>query len=244
MYSTTFTRLREQELAKSTKPFQAKGKSVKRCPDCQMGDFACMCAWRPQSESPVDFALLVHRKELFKPTNTGRLIVDVFPRTNVFLWNRLEAPEGLERLLNDPQRQCFVVFPADGTENCSREVTRTLPPASGKKTTLILLDGTWKQCSRMIGLSRWLDRVPCLSLPETLVRSYSVRDSGRSHRFSTAEAAISCLLLAGEEDSAGVLQHYFSLFNQHYLATRGCYLPERGESHAALEAYASQLKAG
>lgn len=244
MYSTTFTRLREQELAKSTKPFQAKGKSVKRCPDCQMGDFACMCAWRPQSESPVDFVLLVHRKELFKPTNTGRLIVDVFPRTNVFLWNRLEAPEGLESLLNDPQRECFVVFPADGTENCSRKVTRALPPASGKKTTLILLDGTWKQCSRMIGLSRWLDRVPCLSLPETLVRSYSVRDSGRSHRFSTAEAAISCLLLAGEEDSAGVLQHYFSLFNQHYLATRGCYLPERGESHAVLEAYTSQLKAG
>lgn len=234
MYSTTFTRLREQELAKSTKPFQAKGKSVKRCPDCQMGDFACMCAWRPQSESPVDFALLVHRKELFKPTNTGRLIVDVFPRTNVFLWNRLEAPEGLESLLNDPQRECFVVFPADGTENCSRKVTRALPPASDKKTTLILLDGTWKQCSRMIGLSRWLDRVPCLSLPEILVRSYSVRDSGKSHRFSTAEAAISCLLLAQETQPAETLRHYFSVFNQHYLATRGCGDIEEGESHSYL----------
>ncbi|WP_460803599.1 tRNA-uridine aminocarboxypropyltransferase [Microbulbifer agarilyticus] len=235
MNSNSYTRLRDQELAKSTKPFQAKGKSVKRCPECQMGDFACMCAWRPQAQSDLDFVLLMHRKELFKPTNTGRLIVDVFPDTPAFLWNRLEAPAELKQLLQDPERNCFVVFPADGTENCSRKVVHSVP-ASDKKTTLIILDGTWKQCSRMIGLSRWLDDVPCLSLPETLVRSYSVRDSGRSHRFSTAEAAISCLLLAGEEQPALTLQHYFRVFNQHYLATRGCCLPEIGESHQFLDA--------
>ncbi|MFV8781401.1 tRNA-uridine aminocarboxypropyltransferase [Microbulbifer sp. SA54] len=235
MYSTMYTRLRDQELAKSTKPFLAKGKSVKRCNDCQMGEFACMCEWRPTAESDVDFVLLMHRKELFKPTNTGRLIVDVFPQTPVFLWNRLEAPAGLKDLLNDPDRECFVVFPADGTVNCNRPVVQALP-ASNKKITLILLDGTWKQCSRMVGLSRWLDATPCLSLPETLVRSYAVRDSGKSDRFSTAEAAISCLLLAGEESPAAILQHYFSIFNQHYLATRGGHSPDPGESHRVLQA--------
>ncbi|WP_066962236.1 tRNA-uridine aminocarboxypropyltransferase [Microbulbifer sp. Q7] len=238
MYSTAFTRLRDRELAKSTKPFLAKGKSVKRCAQCQMAEYACMCPWRPVAESRMDFVLLLHRKELFKPTNTGRLIVDVFPETRAFLWNRLEAPQGLKAILEDPERDCFIVFPADGTENCARHVVRDLPQTS-RQTTLILLDGTWKQCSRMIGLSRWLDKVPCLSLPETLVRSYSVRDSGRSHRFSTAEAAISCLLLGGEAEPADTLRHYFSVFNQHYLATRGCYLPEPGESHEAL---ASRLR--
>ncbi|WP_226663485.1 tRNA-uridine aminocarboxypropyltransferase [Microbulbifer aggregans] len=235
MYSTMYTLLRDQELAKSTKPFLAKGKSVKRCADCQMGEFACMCEWRPRAESEVDFALLMHRKELFKPTNTGRLIVDTFPQTPVFLWNRLEAPEGLKALLSDPGRECFIVFPADGTVNCTRPVTKTLPTGS-KKITLILLDGTWKQCSRMVGLSRWLDATPCLSLPETLVRSYAVRDSGKSDRFSTAEAAISCLLLAGEERPASILQHYFSVFNLHYLATRGGCVPEVSESHQVLQA--------
>ncbi len=234
MHSNHYTRLRERELAKSTKPFQAKGKSVQRCPDCQMGAFACMCALRPTAESSVEFVLLMHRKELFKPTNTGRLIVDVFPGTRAFLWNRLEVPEGLREILEDPCRDCYVVFPADGTENCNRKVVHALPAAK-KKTTLILLDGTWKQCSRMIGLSRWLDDVPCLSLPETLVRSYSVRDSGRSHRFSTAEAAISCLLLAQQTQSAETLRHYFAVFNQHYLATRGCCEVEEGESHRYLQ---------
>ncbi|MCQ3828516.1 tRNA-uridine aminocarboxypropyltransferase [Microbulbifer elongatus] len=238
-YSTAYTRLRDRELAKSTRPFLAKGKSVKRCSDCQMGEFACMCAWRPRAESAVDFVLLMHRKELFKPTNTGRLIVDAFAGTPVFLWNRLEAPGELADILQDPARNCFIVFPADGTENGSRPVVREIP-RSKKKTTLILLDGTWKQCSRMIGLSRWLDPVPCLSLPESLVRSYAVRDSGRDHRFSTAEAAISCLLLMQQERAASALQNYFRVFNQHYLATRGCYQPARGECHAQLEALLSE----
>ncbi|WGL18540.1 DTW domain-containing protein [Microbulbifer bruguierae] len=234
MYSTSYTRLRAQELAKSTKPFLAKGKSVKRCGDCQMGEFACMCAWRPAAESAVEFVLLMHRKELFKPTNTGRLIIDTFPGTRAYLWNRLEAPEELKALLNDPARQCYVVFPADDSGTTTRRVVQSLP-ATSKKITLILLDGTWKQCSRMVGLSRWLDGVPCLSLPETLVRSYTVRDSGKSDRFSTIEAAISCLLLAGEAEPAQTLQHYFSVFNQHYLATRGVCTPEPGESHDFLQ---------
>lgn len=234
MYSTTFTRLRDQELAKSTKPFQAKGTNVKRCADCQMGEFACMCAWRPTAQSSVEFALLLHRKELFKPTNTGRLIVDVLPDTRTFLWNRLEAPPGLKALLNDPARNCILVFPADGSASSSRQVIHSLPSSPGK-TTLILLDGTWKQCSRMVGLSRWLDGVPCLRLPETLVKSYAVRDSGRDDRFSTAEAAISCLTLAGDISSAQTLQHYFAVFNAHYLATRKLRAPDVSESYQALQ---------
>ncbi|HEY8570669.1 tRNA-uridine aminocarboxypropyltransferase [Microbulbifer sp.] len=242
MYSTNFTRLRDQELAKSTKPFLAKGKSVIRCSDCQMAEYACICQWRPTVESQVDFALLVHRKELFKPTNTGRLIADVFPQTPVFLWNRIEAPAGLEELLKDPARECYIVFPASEDEENTRKIVQALPApaASSKKITLIVLDGSWKQCSRMIALSRWLDRVPCLKLPDAFVKSYLVRDSGRDDRFSTAEAAISCLLLAGENQPAQILQHYFSLFNQHYVATRGCYLPERGESHEILESFAGK----
>jgi len=246
MYSTTYTRLRDRELAKSTKPFQAKGKSVKRCSDCQMGEFACMCAWRPRAgqvesaepvelvESTVEFVLLMHRKELFKPTNTGRLIIDTFPGTKAYLWSRLEAPEEMKALLRDRERECFVVFPANDSETVTRRIVQSLP-SSEKKITLILLDGTWKQCSRMVGLSRWLDGIPCLSLPETLVRSYAVRDSGKSDRFSTAEAAISCLLLAGQEQHAETLRHYFSVFNQHYLATRGGIAPEPGESHGFLQ---------
>ncbi|WP_105103128.1 tRNA-uridine aminocarboxypropyltransferase [Microbulbifer pacificus] len=236
MHVTNFTRLRDQELAKSTRPFMAKGKSVIRCTDCQMAEYACICSWRPTVTSGIDFALLVHRKELFKPTNTGRLIADVFADTPVFLWSRLDAPPGLQDLLQDPARECYIVFPASESDAIERKVVQSLPASArgSRKVTLILLDGSWKQCSRMIALSRWLDGVPCLKLPDAFVKSYLMRDSGRDDRFSTAEAAISCLLLAGESSPAQTLQHYFNVFNLHYLATRGCYIPEPGESHRAL----------
>lgn len=243
MVSNEYTRLRELELAKSTKVFSAKGKNVKRCPGCQLADYACICPWRPSSRSNIDFVLLMHRKELFKPTNTGRLIADVFPASRAFVWNRLEAPGGFKQLLNDASRECYLVFPCQSNEKKPRRIVRALPQ-SEKKITLILLDGSWKQCSRMIALTRWLDDVPCLNLPDHLVRSYLVRDSGREDRFSTCEAAISCLSLADECANADLLQHYYRVFNEHYLATRGCYRPTRGESHFSLDRHASTLDLG
>ncbi|WNO08774.1 tRNA-uridine aminocarboxypropyltransferase [Teredinibacter sp. KSP-S5-2] len=236
MYSNNYTLLRELELKKSTKPFLAKGKSVKRCAACQMAEKVCICAWRPQASCNLDFVLLMHRLELFKPTNTGRLIADVFPESKVYLWNRCEPESGLLKILNDPLRECFIVFPYQSSVERSRKVVQNIP-VSDKKITLILLDGSWKQCSRMIMLSRWLDNATCLSLPDTLVKSYSVRDSGKSDRFSTAEAAVSCLTLSGEIQAAEVLRHYFNVFNLHYLATRGCYQPVLTESHQALQQY-------
>ena len=233
MASTAYTRLRDQELAKSTKPFQAKGKSVKRCPQCQLAEYACLCPWRPKTKSEVEFVLLMHRLELFKPTNTGRLLADTFENCKAFMWQRQQPCEGLKTVLEDPARECFIVFPCEAKPDNSRKIVHALPP-SNKTITLILLDGSWKQCSRMVALSKWLDDIPCLRLPETLVRSYLVRDSGRPDRFSTAEAAISCLTLAGEEQAAKVMTHYYNVFNQHYLATRGCYQPQPGESHVFL----------
>lgn len=234
MHSNSYTQLRAQELLKCTKPFQAKGKSVKRCESCQLAAYACICDWRPKARSQAQFVLLMHRKELFKPTNTGRLIADAFDDCQVFLWDRLEPPEGLKHILNDPNRDCYLVFPCSPNPEKPRKITQVLPE-SDRQQTFILLDGSWKQCSRMVALSQWLDGVPCLKLPEDLVKSYQVRDSGKPERFSTAEAAISCLRLTGEVQSANVLMHYFNIFNQHYLATRGCYPPVHGDSHCYLE---------
>ena len=203
-----------------------------RCESCQLASFACLCQWRPQSMSECDFVLLMHRDEVFKPTNTGRLIADIFPdNTHVFAWSRTEPDAELLCLLNDPQRQCFIIYPS--AENESREVYTT-PVVSDKRRTFILLDGTWKQSSRMFHLSRWLDKLPVLCLPETLLRGYAVRKSHQDNYLSTVEAAALCLQVAGESRQSEILLDYFALFNLHYLATRGCYTPAVGEVHQRL----------
>lgn len=228
-----YLQLRTQRLAESTREFLARGKSVVRCEHCQLAAFACICPWRPELTAGCEFILLMHRDEVFKPTNTGRLIADVLPRqTHVFCWSRTEPPRELVDLLEDPSRRCVIVFPLDACEASvkPRRSIRDLPE-DGKITTFILLDGTWKQSGRMFHLSRWLDATPCIVLPETLVKGYAVRKSHQEHYLSTAEAAGLCLELANEVHVAHALQNYFQLFNLHYLATRGAYTPVLGELH-------------
>jgi DTW domain-containing protein YfiP len=242
-FSNQYLRLRAQRLAESTREFLARGKSVVRCEHCQLAVFACICPWRPSLDVRCEFVLLMHRDEVFKPTNTGRLIADVLPRqTHVFCWSRTEPAPELVNLLSDPQRRCVIVFPADANETGSKPRSLVTEfPADEKIVTFILLDGTWKQSGRMFHLSRWLEAIPCVVLPDALVRGYAVRKSHQEHYLSTAEAAGLCLEMAGEAHAANALQDYFELFNVHYLATRGAYVPVIGAVHEHMKTYKNNL---
>jgi DTW domain-containing protein len=234
--TNAFLALRAKRLAEATREFRARGASVVRCDDCQLAHYACICVYRPRLQSRCEVVLLMHRNEVFKPTNTGRLIADVLPaQTHVFCWHRTEPDPALRALLADPERQCCVVYPEEG----GRQMDADALLQTDCINTFILLDGTWKQGRRMLTLSRWLDAVPRMALPETLLRGYAVRKSRLSHQLSTAEAGALCLQLAGEAQQAEALLDYFALFNQHYLATRGCYQPEITELHAKLLSRAS-----
>lgn len=228
--------LYDQRMAIATRTFNARGKDLVRCQRCWLADRTCICPWRPVSSSQLEFVLLMHRDEVFKPTNTGRLVADLLPeQTHAFCWHRKDPDPALLSMLQDPNRRCLLLFPVDDKdlEDRPRKVYQQLPKDS-KINTLILLDGTWKQSSRMFHLSRWLDTVPSLSLPDGLVKSYGVRKSDRDERLCTAEAASLCLALAGEEHNTQLLQDYFSVFNLHYLATRGCYPPKQSPAHNRL----------
>lgn len=238
-YPNQYLRLRAQRLAQSTREFLARGKSVKRCDSCQLAEFACMCRWRPALNTHVEFVLLMHSDEVFKPTNTGRLIADVLPdQTHVYCWSRTDPDVGLLALLADSRRRCVLVFPAEVASTAShpRKVLYELPQDE-RVITFILLDGTWKQSGRMFHLSRWMDNVPCIQLPDSLMRGYAVRKSHQENYLSTAEAAALCLHLAGEQSVAAVLSDYFELFNMHYLATRASQPPVIGELHQRLMAH-------
>lgn len=238
--------LRQRCLAESTRAFLARGKSVVRCEQCQLASYACICSWQPKLSLSVEFVLLMHSDEVFKPTNTGRLIADIFPaHTHAFIWSRTAPDTELLRLLNDPQRRCVIVFPAEedaeenDTEECKAEVVAarkvfTSLPHDNKLTTFILLDGTWKQSGRMFNQGRWLDKFACVALPAGRARGYTVRKSHQENYLSTLEAAALCLTVVNEQAAANILLDYFELFNLHYLATRNCCAPAQGELHRRL----------
>ncbi|MFN4117900.1 tRNA-uridine aminocarboxypropyltransferase [Acidovorax sp.] len=231
------SRLRTERLARSAKPFLARGgPKGERCAGCRLVPSHCICALRPQVPTRAGVCLLMADTEPLKPSNTGWLIADVVADTFAFGWARTEVSPALLALLADPQWQPYVVFPGEFVAP-ERVVTEVAPAhASGRPRPLfILLDATWPEARKMFRKSPYLDRFPVLSLAPEQISRYQLRRSRRGDHFCTSEVAALCLDLAGEARAAEVLNAYLDVFTHHYLQSKHQLPPDcMGEAHQAL----------
>ncbi len=214
------SRLRSERLARSTKPFLARGgMRGPRCSGCRLAPSHCLCALRPNVSTRVGMCLIMADIEALKPSNTGWLIADVVADTFAFGWARTEVDPALLALLADPQWQPILVFPGEFVH--SQRVVSTVPTGDAAKRPLfILLDATWPEARKMFRKSPYLDRFPVLNLaPEQLSR-YLLRRSKREDHFCTSEVAALCLDLAGETHAAQTLETYLDVFTAHYLQAK------------------------
>ena len=219
------SRLRSARVARSTKPFLARGGFRReRCAGCRLATSHCLCALRPSVPTRCGVCLLMADVEPLKPSNTGWLIADVVPDTFAFGWARTETDPALLALLGDPQWQPLVVFP--GEYVAPGRVVHDLPlPGTGpdgaiRRPLFILLDATWPEARKMFRKSPYLDPLPVLSLQPDQISQYKLRRSRRDEHFCTSEVAALCLGLAGEHRAAQTLEAYLDVFTHHYLQAR------------------------
>ena len=220
------SRLRAARLARSTKPFLARGGfKQERCAGCRLLPSHCMCALRPPMATRSGMCLLMADIEPLKPSNTGWLIADVVADTFAFGWARTETDPALLALLGDPQWLPYVVFP--GEYAAPERVVHGLAPSdvggagdSQKRPLFILLDATWAEARKMFRRSPCLDKLPVLSLAPEQISRYKLRRSRRDDHFCTSEVAALCLNLAGEALAEQTLEAYLDVFTHHYLQAR------------------------
>ena len=216
--------LREECKTQSMRPFKARGSNAIRCPHCLMAEFSCFCHLRVNQSSPIEFILLFHRDEIHKPTNSGRLIADLFPNdTQAYLWSRTEPSATLLNQLKNRQGHCTLLFPNTQTAQIQKRQQRSLVPQTNKtdvKHTFIILDGTWKQASKMFHQSEWLKDIPHLEISSEAKRSFLVRHSSHQIQFATAEVTAMLLDTLGHNDHSQLLLNYYQSFNTHCLASR------------------------
>ncbi len=127
MIGHAVSRLRAARLARSAKPFLARGgPRGERCAGCRLVPSHCLCALRPQVATRAGVCLLMADIEPLKPSNTGWLVADVVLDTFAFGWARTEVDPALLAMLADPQWQPYVVFPGEFVAT-ERVVTNLLP---------------------------------------------------------------------------------------------------------------------
>ena len=244
------SRLRATRLARSVKPFLARGGSrLVRCPGCRVPLSHCLCALRPNVPTQAGMCLIMADIEPLKPSNTGWLIADVVKDSFAFGWARTEVDPALLALLADPQWQPYVVFPGEFVVpdrvvttlvNSNRATQLAAGPPQGELAPLggsdprsggawgptarrplfVLLDATWPEARKMFRKSPYLDHLPVLSLQPEQLSTYRLRRSTREDHFCTSEVAALCLELAGETRAAQTLEAYREVFTLHYLQAR------------------------
>ncbi len=216
-------RLRAARLARSVKPFLARGgPKGERCSGCRLVPSHCICALRPNVPTRAGMCLLMADIEPLKPSNTGWLIADVVADTFAFGWARTEVAPELLALLGDPQWQPYVVFPAEFADDARvvHEVKHNANTQPTKRPLFILLDGTWDEARKMFRKSPYLQNFPVLSLqPEQLSR-YKLRRAQSEAHLCTAEVGAMCLALASDTQAAEALNAYFEVFTEHYLKAK------------------------
>lgn len=213
--------LRELSRQDSKRTFTARGANTPRCQTCLMADFACFCGQRPTNlGTKTHFTLVYHCTEIHKPTNSGRLIADLFPNnTEAFLWSRTEPNQQLLDRLNQFEGRNLILFP--DTERRNQDpLHRDVNCSSSTELNIIILDATWRLASKMLHQSRWLDKIPTLAINEQTQRTFSVRHAKHDNQYATAEVVAMLLAQFNEEKQSEALTTYYNVFNQHCLWSR------------------------
>ena len=217
--SHAVARLRAARLARSAKPFRARGgPHGERCAGCRLVLSHCLCALRPIVTTHAGVCLLMADIEPLKPSNTGWLIADVVPDTYAFGWARTVTDPALLALLADPQWQPYVVFPGEFV--APERVLSDVHPVPGKRPLFVLLDATWPEARKMFRKSPYLNHLPVLSLHSEQISRYQLRRSRRDDHFCTSEVAALCMDMAGEPLAAQTLEAYLDVFTNHYLQAK------------------------
>ena len=216
------SRLRTARLARSVKPFLARGGSkLARCAGCRLVTSHCLCALRPNVATRAGVCLIMADIEALKPSNTGWLVADVVRDTFAFGWVRTAVDTALLALLADQKWQPYLVFPGEFVAR-DRVVTsvQATDAKNGKRPLFVLLDATWPEARKMFRKSPYLDKLPVLSLQSEQLSSYKLRRSQRDAHFCTSEVAAMCLALCGDTQAAQTLEAYLDVFTHHYLQAK------------------------
>lgn len=126
-------------------PFIRKRKTKDPCLDCGLHKDLCICDLIPSLTFRTKVCLVIHKKELKRTTNTGRLAIKSLTNSEM----RIRGDEDRKALdLSDllvPTYRTYLFYPSDD----SVELTQDLVAESSLPIQLIVPDGNWRQASKV-----------------------------------------------------------------------------------------------
>lgn len=183
-------------------------KPTSRCARCLLPPRWCICSVHQASHTPLQVDLLIHPRELQRPSSTGALLTRVLPEARQHVWNHQNPPTAAEVIV--PGRDVWILHPHG----------RPAPQgAQPQQVQVVLLDGLWNETSAMArAVSSWGRLV---NLPMTGDSRFWLRAQKDGGRFSTLEALMFVLDSLGEAEVSAQLRLQLELHVYATLRARG-----------------------
>lgn len=167
---------------------------------------------------PIDLdtrvVVLRHRRELHKPTNTGRLVALTLANGEVRTFGARDETFDATNLV-DPQRRSLLLYPTVD----SRELT--LDDADDRPVTLIVPDADWRRAHKLVANERALDGIPRVHLPSGPPSNYRLRRHTDTRFLATFEAIARALGILEGAAVQAQLEHVFQIMVDRTLWSRG-----------------------
>ncbi len=163
----------------------ARKYGTPRCDGCGLWPSLCLCDTIPRVSSGTRFVVVQRHAERFKPTNTGKLVLRAFDPSERVLFGGPD--DHVSPAIFEGHGPAYVLYPADDA------VTAGPDTLAGPRRTVVVLDGTWHQGSRMRRRVPGVRDLPAVALPPGPPSIWPARTQHDPRGVSTFEA---CLRLA------------------------------------------------
>lgn len=191
-----------------------RGNYGPKCHRCLMKHHLCLCDSIVPFPNRTAVTIIMHRREVFKPSGTSRLAELALENCDVYLRGHATQPLILEELFPDAETCLFLNLSPDA------HVLDDAFAADRRFTRLVVPDGSWRQARKMGRREPTLARMTCVKLPPGPRSHYLLRSQPVSGGLATIEAIARALgILDGPEVEAH-LDRVFSLMVERTLANR------------------------
>ncbi|MHC6646926.1 tRNA-uridine aminocarboxypropyltransferase [Alteromonas sp. HB246098] len=160
------------------------------CKKCGYPEATCICVHISTVNTSLNIIIIQHEKEAYHAKNTARLISLCIPTSRIVLTNDAQAMGSLPNECS--LEHTALMYPSD----TSMPIERTAPERLKQLSTLLLIDGSWKQAFGIVKQHPWLATLPTFHFSSAPTSNYAIRHTKLEHALSTLEAtayAISCL---------------------------------------------------
>jgi tRNA-uridine aminocarboxypropyltransferase len=179
-------------------------KERQLCSACHCSLTLCMCAVLPRLEPRTKVALVIHRHELLRSSNTGMLAVRALINSELRIRGESRAPLDLSDLLS-PDYRSLLFFPSSDAV----ELTPELVAQDPRPIQLIVPDGTWRQARKIHSRQLELKGVPRVKISAPNDSTFQLRAQSRREGMATLLAIAAALkVIEGGTVAVELLQLY------------------------------------